>query len=131
MAEIVAIIIGTIVLLVLINYNHGRAKLKKDYYRRKWREIKILSRSSAAGARLSVIEADKLLGRALEESGVKSGSVGDRLKAAGRRLADKDAVWEAHRLRNRIVHEEIYPKVSEIRKGLKAFEKALKDLGAL
>ncbi len=132
MAEIVAIVVGSIVLITLINYRRRPAKLKQRYYRRKWQEVRVLRRSSAAGQRLSVIEADKLLDRALEEVGVNGNSMSDRLKAAGRLLGGEiEDVWQAHRLRNSIVHKEVHPKTAEIRRALKAFEQALKRLGAL
>ncbi len=51
-----------------------------------------------------VLEADKVLDMALGASGF-SGTLGDKLKAAGPRFRDLDAVWQAHKLRNRLAHE--------------------------
>lgn len=53
---------------------------------------------------LRVLEADKALEAALRAAGF-SGSTGDMLKAAGPRMANLDAVWSAHKLRNRLAHE--------------------------
>lgn len=51
-----------------------------------------------------VIEADNVLNLALQECGYE-GSLGERLKKAGPRIANLNDVWQAHKLRNRIAHE--------------------------
>jgi hypothetical protein len=51
-----------------------------------------------------IIEADKALDLALRLAGY-SGSLGEKLKSAGARFSDLDAVWSAHKLRNRLAHE--------------------------
>lgn len=52
---------------------------------------------------MKVIEADKILDQALKYLGFE-GSLGDKLKTAGPRFSDLNAVWSAHKLRNRIWH---------------------------
>lgn len=75
-----------------------------------------------------ILEADAILDRALQIAGFQ-GSMGDKLKAAGPRLPNLDAVWSAHKLRNRIAHEP-GTRVSEddAQRALKAFEKAMRSL---
>ncbi|PIR53437.1 hypothetical protein COU76_01315 [Candidatus Peregrinibacteria bacterium CG10_big_fil_rev_8_21_14_0_10_49_10] len=51
-----------------------------------------------------VLEADSILDSALGASGY-SGSLAEKLKKAGPRFSDLNAVWAAHKLRNRIAHE--------------------------
>lgn len=51
-----------------------------------------------------VIEADKVLDIALAEAGF-TGTLGDKLKKAGPRLKNINAVWSAHKLRNQLAHE--------------------------
>ncbi len=51
-----------------------------------------------------VLEADSILDKALGASGFQ-GSLGEKLKQAGPRFSDFNAVWTAHKLRNRIAHE--------------------------
>ena len=80
----------------------------------------------------TVIEADKLLDKALVEMGIPGKTMGDRLKRAGGRFSDENAVWRAHKLRNAIAHEadlEITMKRSST--ALAAYKQALKDLGAI
>jgi hypothetical protein len=75
-----------------------------------------------------VVEADIVLDHALKELGY-SGSLGEKLKTMGVRFSNVDAIWRAHKLRNRIAHEpgvSISDKEAEV--ALRAFEKALKAL---
>jgi hypothetical protein len=51
-----------------------------------------------------VLEADKVLHEAFKALGSK-GSMGDSLKRFGSKLPNEQAVWNAHKLRNRIAHE--------------------------
>ncbi|MEK7218489.1 MAG: hypothetical protein AAB728_03415 [Patescibacteria group bacterium] len=51
-----------------------------------------------------LMEADTVLDAILTELGY-SGSVGEKLRKAGRFVPSLDGVWKAHKLRNRIAHE--------------------------
>lgn len=77
----------------------------------------------------SVLEADKLLDRALTLKGY-SGNLGEKLKKANAVFSSVNDVWHAHKLRNRIAHE-LNVKISqnEARQTLSYFKKALQDLG--
>lgn len=131
MVELVAILLGSIMLLVLINWNQQRtSRLNRQYYRKKWQEIKVLEKSSAAASRLAVIEADKILDRALKDLGYAGTSMSDRLQQAGSALGDVNAVWTAHKLRNRLVHEETKLKRPDVRRAISAYQAALQRLGA-
>ncbi len=79
---------------------------------------------------LRIVEADKILDEALRLLGY-SGTLGDKLKAAGPRFTNLNALWAAHRLRNRLVHElNAKPADREVDEAVTAFHKALTDLGA-
>ncbi len=51
-----------------------------------------------------ILEAEKVVDRLLGALGY-TGSFGDKLKAAGPRLPNIQALWDAHKLRNRLAHE--------------------------
>lgn len=75
-----------------------------------------------------IMEADKVLDLALTELGFR-GPLGEKLKKAGPRFSDINAVWRAHKLRNQLAHEtgaQLSQKEAE--GALRAFEKALHDL---
>ena len=66
---------------------------------RAWDHVELLESSMQ-----KVLEADKVLDLALTILGVK-GSIGEKLKIVGPRFSNIDAIWRAHKLRNRIAHE--------------------------
>ena len=56
----------------------------------------------------------------------------ERLVAAKAKLQHRDEVWNAHKLRNKIVHETSFaPKESQIKAALQGYYKTFKDLGVL
>lgn len=58
--------------------------------------------------------------------------MGERLVFAQRRLSDNDGVWFGHKLRNKIVHEEVpHLQQRDVQMALQGLRQALKDLGAL
>jgi hypothetical protein len=80
---------------------------------------------------LAIIDADKLLDEALRKHRFKGKTMGERLVSAQRMISDNDAVWYAHKLRNRLVHEpNVRLKKNEARTALAGFRQGLRDLGA-
>jgi len=78
---------------------------------------------------LRVVEADKVLDEALRLLGY-TGSLGDKLKAAGPRFKNLNELWSAHKLRNTLVHElNSNPNTGEVERAIRIYEKALGDLG--
>ena len=79
-----------------------------------------------------MVEADKLLDKALCEMGTPGKTMGERLKHAGGRFTKLNSVWYAHKLRNQIAHEHGFKlEYSQARHALNVFRQALKDLGAI
>lgn len=57
--------------------------------------------------KLAIIEADKLVDTVLKKSGIKGETLGERLRNA-QKLISRDVysnMWEAHKVRNQIVHD--------------------------
>jgi hypothetical protein len=101
------------------------------YYQAEWLKIEALL-NSAEGRKLAIIEADKLLDRALRERGYKGDSTGERLKSAGRRLGSINRLWAAHKLRNQLVHETgLSLSEGQARQALQSFHRGLRELGTL
>lgn len=129
---LVSIIIVGIALLALIGFvNQKTPELDKTPFREAWK--KVIEKSHNENTwELAVVNADKLLDLALKKRGFKGATMGERLISAKNSLSNRSAVWNAHKLRNRIVHEEsIRLNESRISEALKGFETGLKDLGAL
>lgn len=129
---LIAIIIFGVAVMIIINHFGPKRSpaLDHDYFRNSWTEL--LARvKSPEGMLLAVIDADKLLDEALKKRHLKGKTMGERLVAAQRMLSDNDAVWYAHKLRNRLVHEpNVRLKKREARDALEGFKKGLHDLGA-
>lgn len=78
-----------------------------------------------------VLDAEKILDSALRELKY-DGTFADKLRAAGPRIPNHDAVWDAHRLRNRLAHDVgARCTTAEADHALRAFARALSVLGVL
>ncbi|MBI2592136.1 hypothetical protein HYW36_01530 [Candidatus Saccharibacteria bacterium] len=129
---IAAIIFGLLVLFILSRLVvHRPRKLSQQYYQKKWLEI--LARvKTYDGMILAVIDADKLLDEALRKRSYRGKTMGERLVAAQHEISDNDAIWYAHKLRNRLVHEPTTRlRKNEAKQALAGVRQGLKDLGAL
>lgn len=128
---ILAIVFGVIVLAVVSRFSKKRGpRLDHQYFQHSWLEL--LARvKTPEGMMLAIIDADKLLDVALRKHHFKGRTMGERLVSAQRLLSDNDAVWYAHKLRNRLVHEpHVKLKKKEAQTALAGFKQGLKDLGA-
>ena len=75
-----------------------------------------------------VLEADSIFDKALGMLGY-TGSIADKLKAAGPRIENLNSVWSAHKLRNQIAHEpgmQVSNSASD--RALSVFKKAIDSL---
>lgn len=128
---ILIIIFGVGVLVVVNRLARSRQpKLNQQYFHDQWSML--LARvKTPEGMILAVVDADKLLDEALKRHHFRGKTMGERLVAAQRTLSDNDAVWYAHKLRNRLVHEpNVRLKKREAQTALAGFKQGLSDLGA-
>jgi hypothetical protein len=106
-------------------------KLNQKYYQQRWSEL-LAKVKTQDGMAIAIIDADKLLDEALRKHHFKGKTMGERLVSAQRTISDNDAVWHAHKLRNRIVHEnDVKLKKTHVQRALAGFRQGLRDLGAL
>lgn len=131
---IVILLVGFAILAVLaLTRGHGRRLLNKEKYRTAWLEIENnITKDNNASYQFAILSADKLLDKALKESGVHGETMGDRLKQSDRLLQDINGVWAAHKMRNRIAHE-VGGNINKVvaKRMLAIYKNALKDLGAI
>ena len=131
---IVILLVGFAILAVLaLTRGHGRRLLNKEKYRTAWLEIENnITKDNNASYQFAILSADKLLDKALKESGVPGETMGDRLKQSDRLLQDINGVWAAHKMRNRIAHE-VNGNINKVvaKRMLAIYKNALKDLGAI
>ncbi|HSH55345.1 MAG TPA: hypothetical protein VK983_00805 [Candidatus Limnocylindrales bacterium] len=129
--------VAALVILVALVFGMGYLQRKRprtlnvEYFQTRWKEIQNLCGDKTTWP-LAIIDADKLLDEALKQNKIKGKTMGERLVAVQRSLTDNDGVWYAHKLRNRLVHEQdIRLKEKDVKQALIGFRQALKDLGAL
>jgi len=78
-----------------------------------------------------ILEADKLLDEMLRKRGYQ-GSLGEKLKKSAKQFSDLNALWTAHKVRNKLAHELGYQlKEKEYRAAMSGFRKAFHDLNLL
>lgn len=103
----------------------------KRHLNKSWQKILArLNKSDEANLRLALIEADNLFDDLLKQMRLPGESMADRLKYIdSSQVSNIDEIWRAHKLRNVLVHNHEYQVTrNEIDFGIKAYEKALKEL---
>lgn len=132
---LLAIVAGVLVLAMIFVANkltrRKPHKLNSAAFQQKWDEIQKLCADSATWP-LAIINADKLVDDALKKQHYKGKTMGERMVAAQHEISDNDGLWFGHKMRNKLVHEEMKPlKKNEVVRILASFRQALRDLGAL
>ena len=131
---IIAILIVAVLIFVaiLLTGKRGYHFIVTQYQSKFLASENKLSADNAATYSTTIIEADKLLDKAMIEMGVVGKTMGDRLKRIGSRFSNLNAVWRAHKLRNAIAHEsDIEVTFKQASNALQIYKQALKDLGAI
>lgn len=128
----IVIVVGAI-LFALITFGKRGGNLDVEKYRVWWLDIEqSLNRDDPTTFHMAILDADKLVDHAMRERGFKGKTMGERLKATRGHLTDRDSIWFAHKLRNRIAHEPgVKINYNQARRALAGFKRALKDLGAI
>ena len=117
---------------ILLTGKRGHHFNKEAYQSRFLAIENKLNKENPATYMTTIIEADKLLDKALMEAGAPGKTMGDRLKRSGGRFSDINAVWRAHKLRNAIAHEsDLEVGYKQANNALAIYKQALKDLGAI
>jgi hypothetical protein len=137
-AWLVAAIIALMALALLIRWakkTFGRPEMhgmSREQVQKRWEEIEKTASTSTLGGKMAIMEADKLLDAALKSMMMSGNTLGERLKFAGYKYPDLRNVWNAHRLRNRIVHEASFePGRAEVSTAIRDFKRALQTLKLL
>ncbi len=128
----IVLVLALLVFVVFSKLGPRRKPLDRDYYADQWQRISKLAEGTEAEWHVAVFDADKLLDHALKARGFRGQTMGDRLKNARQSLPRANAVWQAHKLRNRLAHETgVSLQQSEVSAAMSGFAAGLKDLGAL
>lgn len=116
----------------LVEFKAFRAFEAVDFVK-KWQKAKArMEKGWEPEAKLAIIEADKLLDNLLQRMGYAGESLGERLKQLDESmLPNINQVWEAHKIRNNLVHDPNYKLSSEsAQRAIAVYEQAFKHLEA-
>lgn len=133
-AFIVAVLIVAVLVFVAILLTGKRGhKFNVEAYQAKFLAIENkLNKENPATFMTTIINADKLLDKAMTEMGLAGKTMGEKLKRSGDRFSDINAVWRAHKLRNALAHEDdLEISYKQAQHALAIYKQALKDLGAI
>ncbi len=131
---VIAIVaVALLALVAMILTGKRRHEFNVQEYQTRWLKIENgLDKDDPRSYNFAVLEADKLLDKALTEMGLPGQSMGERLKKIGDKMPDIQKIWQAHKLRNQIVHESDFSvNYQQARQALMIFRQALKNLGAI
>lgn len=128
-AAAIIVLIGVIVLAVYLRRRPKKCDNAK--YKLKWDALQSMLPDSKMWP-LAIIDADKLLEDALKTRKYKGKTMGERLVSAQHDIANNDKVWFAHKLRNKLVHDQdVKLHKNDVKEALLGIRAALKDLGAM
>ncbi len=123
---------GILFAIISMTRNTPRA-LDVERYRSKWMNIEgELKRDSGHSYTVCIMNADKLLDQALRDRGLSGKTMAERMKQYQGKWSNGNGVWAAHKVRNRLAHEEdAQIDYERARQALVAYKQALKDVGAI
>ena len=134
MTFIIAVLIVAVLVFMAILLTGKRGyHFNKEAYQTRFLEIENrLKKDNPASYAITIINCDKLLDKAMIEMGIPGKTMGDRLKRAGGRFTDVNAVWRAHKLRNVIAHEaDVEVSYRQAQNAVGIYKQAMRDLGAI
>ncbi len=98
---------------------------------KEWQSVlEKMEKEDANSYKLAIIEADKILDNLLKKIGYVGDDMGERLKQiTSAQISNIDEVWQAHRVRNRVVHEPDF-QITRIQaeRAIEIYQKAMEDL---
>lgn len=128
---IIALVATILLILITLVGRRIPKPLNKGYFTKEWRYLQAMCGNKDTWP-LAIINADKLLDTALKRRHFSGKTMGERMVSAQKKFSNNDGVWLAHKLRNRLVHEQdVTLREKDVKDALVGIRQALKDLGAL
>lgn len=112
----------------------GKADISRRRSVKAWKQVlKRMDANDEANLKLAIIEADKILDEVLKIAGYKGENMSDRLKQINSaQISNIEEIWQAHKIRNRIVHEpDFHIPRGEAWMLIEIYKKSLQELGLL
>jgi hypothetical protein len=118
----------------IVSFFRGRRyRLDRKGFQKEWAKIEdLLKKKEETNYKLALIEADKLLDFVLKSMAMPGQDLSERLKFATAKYVKLREVRWAHGMRNKVVHDTDFDlEFDSVRSAIKAFKRALVELGAL
>ncbi len=129
---VLAFILALIVVAFISVGAKRPSRLNRAWFAEQWAGVEAQFQDGKAGQQLAVVNADKLLDKAMRDLRFKGQTMGERLKSHPKSFSNINAIWSAHKLRNRIAHESnLSVSAEEAKRALHDLKNGLRDLGAL
>lgn len=126
------LIVGIVLFVIVLVMRRIPRGIDQEQFQARWLEIENSVTDEYASQQLAILDADKLLDKALRVLNYKGETMGERMTSASRVFTKREAVWTSHKLRNKLAHEEGVKLSRQLtRRVLASFKQALKDVGAL
>ena len=124
---IIVAIVASIFALILLG---GGTRKDKDEIEKGAYEAEKMISSDISKTKEGIIKFDNLLNKSLSIKGFRGQTLGERLKSSQKffKWENYSGIWDAHKLRNKIVHEDYNPSGAELKKSVKYFKLAIKKL---
>lgn len=114
------------------NHQTYSEPLEQNHVQQKLQEIDMLmSLGHPSNYQKAVLEADKLLDHILKSYRVPGLTMGDRLKSARKKFSSEsyEAAWQAHKIRNEIVHNSQYELMDfQARNAIEKYKQVINEL---
>jgi hypothetical protein len=129
----VAILFFGAIILAFIARKGVSSHLNQDMYRSAWLKIEQeVDPGNVPSYQLALLNADKLLDKALQARGIKGQTMGERMKSYNSQWSNANNIWNAHKVRNKLAHEPNFQvSLDTTRRVLAVYKQALKDVGAI
>jgi uncharacterized membrane protein YdfJ with MMPL/SSD domain len=136
MTVVILVVIALLAVFMLIFLSTTRKHvdgLDKSEYAAEWeRIVGSVESGNSSSLQMAIMDADKLLDKALRQIGTPGVTMGDRLKVSSGKFSKIDDVWFAHKVRNQVAHEADFKlNVMTARRVMAIFKRSLRELGAL
>ncbi|KKQ23183.1 MAG: hypothetical protein US36_C0003G0017 [Candidatus Wolfebacteria bacterium GW2011_GWC1_37_10] len=112
----------------------GKKGISRKRAIRGWKQVqRRLEINDEPNLKLAIIEADKILDEILKFGGYGGETMAERLKKINfKQLSNIEEIWQAHKIRNRIVHEpDFHIARGEAWMIIEMYKKAFKELGLI
>lgn len=131
-AGVAALFTGVVIGLFIIRRRPRKRPVKTDRFTEQWMALQKLCRTKETWPD-ALLEADKLLDKALKKRRFRGKRMGERLTSAQRFITDNDDIWDAHNLVKKLVEADgnLPLREKQVKEALISFKLALVDLGAL